>query len=193
MKFTISKEAFKKHKIDPDVGFYLLAQYFGAQPTDATLRKASAMGYLVYGGFDGSVISQDGINAIESALLEGEFKSDPNQEDRYDLLAQKLREIYPKGHKPGTGYMWRDSNPIIANKLRALKKKFGGNWTDEDAINATKRYVASFQGDNTYMQLLKYFILKRKDDGEFVSQLLSYMENTETDDITSEDWTSTLR
>lgn len=195
MKFTISREAFKKHKIEPDVGFYLIAQYFGAQPTDATLRKASAADYLSYGGFDNSAITRDGVSKVEEILLDGEFKGEGQDGgDRWDALAERLREIYPKGHKPGTNYMWRDSKPVIANKLRALVKNFGCGFSDDEAADATRRYVESFKTeDDRYMQLLKYFILKKNENGELNSQLLSYIENKDAGEPVADDWTSSLR
>ena len=101
-------------------------------------------------------------------------------------LADKLRALYPSGRKEGTAYMWRDSTKTIAKKLLTLKAKYNAVFTDEQAIEATKKYVETFNGNYAYMQLLKYFILK-KDliKGEETSQLLSYIENE--DNIHSND------
>lgn len=115
--------------------------------------------------------------------------------DRYELLAAQLREIFPKGRKEGTSYMWRDSNSIIAKKLKALVSKYGECFTDEQAINATRKYVESFNGNYRYMQLLKYFISKKViNDGEVeeTSQLLSYIENEGQSDYNNE-WTAELK
>ena len=112
--------------------------------------------------------------------------------DRYEILAAKLIELYPKGKKEGTSYMWRDSKSIIAKRLRALVKRYNVSFTDEQAINATKRYVESFNGNYKYMQLLKYFISKKTAiDGsiEETSQLLSYIENEGQEDANN-DWTT---
>lgn len=101
-----------------------------------------------------------------------------NEKERYLELANKLRALYPEGRKAGTNYMWRDSQVAIAKKLKSLTDKFGAHFTDEQAIEATKRYIASFNGDYRFMQLLKYFILKRDNDKqEETSQLLSFIEN----------------
>ena len=118
-----------------------------------------------------------------------------NKADRYELLAAQLRNLYPTGKKGGTSYMWRDSNSLITKRLKSLVAKYGDCFTDEQAIEATKKYVESFNGDYRYMQLLKYFIIKKtNNDGEIEesSQLLSYIENEGQID-TNNDWTAELR
>ena len=79
-----------------------------------------------------------------------------------------------------------------------------GEYTDEQVIEATKAYVASFNGNYTYMQLLKYFIWKNKVTGEEVvrgrvvgeverqSQLAAWIEDT-PEKSTSADWEIELR
>ena len=114
---------------------------------------------------------------------------------RYENLAIKLRELFPEGKKAGTNYYWRDSVAIIAKRLKALVKKNGECFTDEQAITATKEYVSSFNGNYQYMQLLKYFISKQKVvDGtiEEDSQLLSYIENAGQEAKQRDDWMSTI-
>jgi hypothetical protein len=135
----------------------------------------------------------------EDSLLKDIFlESDKiviSKADRYELLAAQLRDLYPQGKKAGTSYMWRDSNSLIAKRLKSLVSKYGDCFTDEQAINATKNYVESFNGDYRYMQLLKYFILKKvNNNGEIEesSQLLSYIEN-EGQIESNNDWTAELR
>ena len=132
---------------------------------------------------------------FEGIILDGEYKKN-KKEDRFNILADKLRELYPEGRKEGTNYYWRDSTKIIARKLKALDKKYGIDFTDEQAINATKRYIDSFNGNYTYMQLLKYFIMKNVlKDGELeeTSQLLSYIENEDQVNNTNTDWSVQLK
>ena len=69
--------------------------------------------------------------------------------------------------------------------------------TDEEIIAATKKYVESFNGNYTYMQILKYFISKQKPvegaPAEQNSQFLSYLQNPEGDTvIVDNDWTANL-
>ena len=81
----------------------------------------------------------------------------------------------------------------LRSALKAFVKKFGDKYRDEDIIEATKRYINSFNGDYRFMQLLKYFILKRvivEGEIEETSQLLSYLSNSNEDE--RQDWTSML-
>ena len=124
-------------------------------------------------------------------------------EERCTQLAEKLREIFPAGKKPGYAYTWRDSISCIADRLKKFFMKYG-EYTDEQVIEATKAYVASFNGNYTYMQLLKYFIWKNKVTGEEVvrgrivgeverqSQLAAWIEDT-PEKSTSADWDIALR
>ena len=107
-------------------------------------------------------------------------------------LADKLREIFPKGNKVGTNYNWRGSTAEIARKLKNLVVKYGCRFTDEEAIEATKAYVASFNGDYKYMKLLKYFLLKtpRNNNGdvEVESDFMTYLENKEAAEENNNNW-----
>jgi len=82
-------------------------------------------------------------------------------------LANKLMAIVPQGKKAGTSYYFKCNKREIILKLKKFTKLYG-KYSDDEIIAATKRYVESFNGDYTYMRLLKYFILKedRKTDAE---------------------------
>ena len=79
-----------------------------------------------------------------------------------------------------------------------------GEYSDEQIIQATKAYVDSFNGNYTYMQLLKYFIWKNKVTGEEVvrgrivgevekqSQLAAWIEDAPEKTVNN-DWDVTLR
>lgn len=124
------------------------------------------------------VPANDTENIINSWLNETNYIR--SEKERFLELADKLRELYPKGLKPGTNHMWRDSCLVIAKKLKNLNDNFQ-SFTDKEAIEATKKYVESFNGNYQYMQLLKYFILKRDlIKKEETSQLLSFIENKDT-------------
>lgn len=175
MKFVIDTDQSLPEGITLDMVLYLISLYVKAPITEETRINCSKQ-KLTYEGS----LRYDTFTEVESFLLNGEFRKEGEKKDRYDALAEKLREIYPEGKKEGTAYMWRDSVHTIARKLKKLVKKYGDCFSDEDAIEATKRYVESFNGNYMYMQLLKYFILKRVCvGGEFEenSQLLSYIEN----------------
>ena len=125
-------------------------------------------------------------NGFKARAINEWFEADerlPKKPKRdYAKLADQLRAIYPEGKKEGTSYMWKDSTLGIAKKLKSLDDmcaEYGlPLYTDEEAIEATQRYVASFNGIYRYMQLLKYFILKQSNEkGEKASQLLSFIQN----------------
>lgn len=103
------------------------------------------------------------------------LKSNTNksEKDRLFTLAYQLQQIFPEGKKGN--WFWRGSSAEIRNKLFSFFKKFG-EYSDEDIIEATKRYVDSYKHDRTFMHILKYFIWKRV-DGEDKSELASWIEN----------------
>lgn len=115
-------------------------------------------------------------------------------QNRYIELAEKLRELYPNGKKEGTIYYWRDSAKVIASRLINFFKKYG-DYSDEEVIQATQKYINSFNGNYTLMQLLKYFISKKDKQGEDTSMLASYLENLGEEDINTNtgDWMSELK
>lgn len=143
------------------------------------------------------VLSSNSRKLLEEIILDSD-KTVATNNKRLENLAEKLRELYPEGKKQGTQYYWRDSNSVIVKKLKALVKKYGDCFTDEQAINATKKYVESFNGNYQFMQLLKYFISKNVVKGgevEETSQLLSYIENAGQEDKQqlTIDWETELR
>jgi hypothetical protein len=85
--------------------------------------------------------------------LIGQSKSDTIIE-----LAEKIREMFPKGVKSG-GKLVRSSSADIADKLRKFFKKH--KYTQEQVLEATKRYLNEFRRkDWAYMQAAVYFIEK---------------------------------
>lgn len=138
-----------------------------------------------------AVVSNNTKELVASIIIDSE-PAVINKDEEFDALAEKMRELYPAGKKAGSTYYWRDSVPVISRKLKTLVAKFGVQLTEEKVLEATQRYIDSFNGNYTYMQLLKYFILKTdKLTGEIRSELLSYLENAGQED-NNEDWTSSL-
>jgi hypothetical protein len=139
------------------------------------------------------VISNNRKEDIATILVDSE-KVETKLE--FEELADKLREIFPKGKKPGTTYMWRDTTAVIAKKLKILVTKYNCKFTEEQAIKATQAYVNSFGGNYKYMQLLKYFILKTptnaSGDVELRSDFMSYVDNEGHEEQLREDWMSNM-
>lgn len=84
----------------------------------------------------------------------------------FDELAEKLRELWPPGEKDGK-YPWRDSVANLSKRLTVLwaqrfPKTTNRNYTIEDCLTVARRYLAQFEDDTKYMQILKYYILKQR-------------------------------
>lgn len=85
-----------------------------------------------------------------------------NKDDSfYDELAERLREMWPPGEKDGK-WPWRDSVGNLSRRLQHLweirKLK---QYSIEECVAAANKYLAQFENDTKYMQILKYFILKQ--------------------------------
>lgn len=203
MKITLDIDECKKKGKDLDVILYLISLLTNSKITLSTFEKARQQGLLKFEQMynpqrpfpEYVTLSQTGEYIIESILADNNTS---NNDSRIENLANKLREIFPTGKKPGYAYTWRDSTSCIVDRLKKFFLKYG-DYSDEEIIEATKKYVNSFNGDYKYMQLLKYFIWKNKVTGEEVvrgrivgeverqSQLAAYLEDTEDKNI-NHDW-----
>ena len=138
----------------------------------------------------GYIINNNMLSTIEEWF--GMSAVPENKEDRLVTLTKGMRAIFPDGKKEGTNYYWKDSVPLVAKRLAIFFKNYGDNYTNDQILNATQRYVDSFNGNYRFMHLLKYFIRKKDPNtGEDNSELLSYLENAAQDDVRN-DWTSSL-
>lgn len=181
MKWSIDEKVLAKNNLTLNEYLFLL---FNAREGDVQECIASlvAKGWAEQDLFDETkVVLSDNTKENTFNVLIDSDKLVENKQDNFDSLANKLREIFPKGNKAGTNYNWRGSTAEIARKLKNLVVRYGCRFTDEEAIEATKAYVASFNGDYKYMKLLKYFLLKtpRNNNGdvEIESDFMTYLEN----------------
>ncbi len=127
------------------------------------------------------------------------------EDERFETLATKVQECFPKQkmmYANGTAspFYFRCNKTEIKNKLKKFLTIYG-DVSDEDIIDATKRYVASYASKGYRgMRLAKYFIMKddRKlsaDDEihvEQLSDLATFLENktedTPSDIVDGDDW-----
>ena len=139
------------------------------------------------------VVEQLGPNDNQYELIKSGYT---NYKPFFEELAEKLRELWPPGEKMGK-YPWRDSVNNLAKRLEMLwKERFAGKtYTVEECLVAARRYLSQFEDDVTYMQTLKYFILKQepiaKPNGHLTyvnkSKFADMLEsNTEFDKMESE-------
>lgn len=138
-------------------------------------------------------ITHKGADMIHS-LLDDSNEEIVSREEAIERLAGKLKEIYPKGKMIGTSYYYRSNKTDVVRKLKSFFNRYG-QYTDEQVIEATEQYVKSFNGNYTYLKLLKYFIWKEEiKDGEVLvtSQLADWIENGNQTNTVNNDWTATL-
>lgn len=138
--------------------------------------------------------TEKGIVLADELVADSE-KNIAAKEDSIKELADKLRSIYPEGKMEGTSYYYRCNKADIIRKLKSFFRRYG-EYTPEQIIEATQRYVSSFNGNYTYLRLLKYFIWKDENkDGETlqVSQLADWIENKNETNTNNTDWATTLR
>lgn len=177
-----------------------------------TLQEAliiSAMSMRDFKGTFKNMINRGIIDSTGSSLThewEGVIKAlDSSEEERLTNLAKQMREVYPKGKMPGTAFYYRCNVKEIVQKLKKFFEVYG-DYTDEQVIEATKKFVASYRGHYDRFPLLKYFISKNKkvmdEEGDNhiseVSELASTLENMDDEeDIpeveNAEDWLMSSR
>ena len=164
----------------------------------ALLKSLEDRKIIVKDMFRGYMITQRWDDVASSILLDSD--KDRQSPERIENLAAKLMEIFPKQKKLGTCHYFRGNKKDIVLKLKKFFKIYG-KFSDEQILNAAKSYVQSFNGNYSYMRILKYFIWKDEvrvnSDGERyvdeVSDLASWIENEGQEENLNTEWTSTLR
>ena len=100
-----------------------------------------------------------------------------------EQLATKLQELFPKERKCDANgvpkYAYRGNKRDVTERLQKFFKLYG-QYSYDDVLECTRRYVESFKYDKTYMKILPYFIMK---DGE--SQLATELENMDCDNTST--------
>ena len=130
--------------------------------------------YLVTMGYD---------ERLSSVLLDSDKDRQP--QDRIELLASQMMELFPALKKAGSSQYFRGNRKDITLRLKKFFKLYGNKFSNEQILAATKKYVESFNGNYTYMRVLKYFIWKDEkrvdSDGmgyvNEISDLATYIEN----------------
>lgn len=192
----LTDNACKKHGLLLSEGVALLAI---STTTDETYRSLVSKGLITKANGTLQSLNRKYNTTEKGIVLADELLADSEEsivikEDGIKELADKLREIYPEGKMVGTSYYYRCNRADIVRKLKSFFRRYG-EYTPEQIIEATQRYVASFNGNYTYLRLLKYFIWKDENkDGETlqVSQLADWIENRGSVNPSNSDWTTSL-
>lgn len=198
MKITIDEKECLKHHLTSEEVIVMLALR-SCKDTNEVVANLEAREIITdqSGQF---MLTQRWSDELDEILADSSGAVDDEQ--RLNNLAQKMRDCYPVGKMPGTPYYYKCNKREVVLKLKKFFMLYG-NYKDEDIIDATKRYVASFQGNYRYLPLIKYFIHKDKlklgEDGQQhvspESQLATYLENKEDSNLAtaSDDWLTTVR
>ena len=140
-------------------------------------------------------VTQHWSDVLDEIIADSSGTVEKSDEELLEL-AKKMRELYPQGRmldrRTGqpTAYYFRCNTTEIVKKLKTFFMRYG-NFSDEDILDAEKRYIASYRGN--YQQkgfrLIKYFIfkddVKQGPDGNYVeplSPLLDFLENKESEE-----------
>lgn len=191
MKFVIDEEVAVKNNLNIQELLLTLLVKVGAD-IPAVLEQLQKREVVVKDIFNNYYITPHWIDVCDNILLSSE-KAIP-KDDNLAPLAEELMAMMPQGKMPGTAYYYKCNKREIILKLKKFTKLYG-QYSFEDIKKATKRYVESFNGNYTYMKLLKYFILKeeRKVDAEgngFVEEnsiLATMLENPDSINVSNND------
>lgn len=201
MKITIDEKVCLKHKMTVEEFLFALFIRGTSNPVE-TISNMAAREILVKVN-DGYSVTHHWSDVIDEIICDSS-QGTKRSDDELVQLALKIMECFPKQKmrdKFGreTPYYYRCNKSEISKALKRFFTQFG-DYSDEDIVDATKRYVASFNGNYTGMRIAKYFIMKnpiKQDENgkgyvEQTSDLLTFLENKESEGeagVTNEDWT----
>ena len=205
MKLLIDEEVCLKHKMTLQEFLFALAIRTGDHKKDISNMVSREI--LVWDKGH-PMVTQHWSDVLDEIIADSSGKIEKSDEELIQL-AQKMRELYPQGKMKdrfgrATPYYYRCNNAEVVKKLKKFFTVFG-DVPDDDILDATKRYVASFRGNYTGMRLIKYFILKDdvrpSEDGtghvEQISDLATFLENKESEGeegvTNSDDWLTNTR
>ena len=201
MKITLDEKQCLKNKLTLQEALIALAVRAGKMKE--AIANLTAREVIVEHGSD-YFITQHWNDVIEGLLCDCANNGLDLSDERLLALAVKVQECFPKqkmlnGWGQETPFYFRCNKTEIKNKLKKFLTIYG-EVADEDILDATKRYVASFASKGYRgMRLAKYFILK--DDRklgadeevhvEQLSDLATFLENKSEgseDIVNGDDW-----
>lgn len=193
MKTTINEKACIKHKLT--LQEFLIALSIRAGNLTEALQNLLAREVIVKRGEE-YFLTQHWSEVVDEVLSDSANDEEEFSEERLLALTQKVQECFPQAKMRDvygleTPFYFRCNKTEIKNKLKKFFMVYG-NVPDEDIIDATKRYVASYAPKGYRgMRLAKYFIIK--DDRklmadeevhvEQVSDLATFLENKESEEV----------
>lgn len=181
MNITINDDVCTKYGLSLPELLVVLA--LKSDKLENTIASLESKGAIVSDVFEGYLVTQRWDDVASSILLDSD--KDRQSPDRIANLAAKLMEIFPKEKKAGTNHYFRGNTKDVTLKLKKFFKLYGNKYSDEQVLNAAQAYVSSFNGNYTYMRILKYFLWKDDkklgEDGKYyieeTSDLATWIEN----------------
>lgn len=181
MNITINDDVCTKYGLSLPELLVVLA--LKSDKLENTIASLESKGAIVSDVFEGYLVTQRWDDVASSILLDSD--KDRQSPDRIANLAAKLMEIFPKEKKAGTNHYFRGNTKDVTLKLKKFFKLYGDKYSDEQVLNAAQAYVSSFNGNYTYMRILKYFLWKDDkklgEDGKYyieeTSDLATWIEN----------------
>ena len=208
MKYIIDEKKCLKHKLSLQEVMIAVALSEAKSYTDVLenliLRKVLVFENNKYH------ITPEWKDTVDTIIRESAGAVEKTDEE-LTQLATKIQECFPKQkmrdrYGRETNFYYRCNKTEIKGSLkRFFENSDFRNASDEEIIDATKRYVASFKGDYSgKMRLAKYFVwkneVKPKGDGtgyvEPLSDLETFLENKEEEGTVvtnSDDWLMSAR
>ena len=186
MKLTINEKACVKHKLTMDEVLVAL-MYRQVKDFDKTYENLLNREVLVCK--EGKVfVTQRWSEEIDEILCDSTGNVTYSDEE-LTKLALKMQTVYPKGKMFDNVHCFQSNKREIANKLKKFFVEYG-EYSEEEILDATKRYVASFMGNYRFMKALNNFVWKmdKEDDEEGNthnvrhSSLADYLENKESEE-----------
>lgn len=196
MRISIDESICKKYNMTlPEVLGMLLVKTGESQTVFQQMLEKQMI--VTDGIFKQLMVTQRWDDVMSNILLDSD--SDKQSDDRLDILATALMEIFPKQKKVGTSHYFRGNRKDVILRLKKFFKLYGGKFSDEQILDAAKRYVESFNGNYQYMRVLKYFLWKDEKkvntEGEIYidesSDLATLIENVDSEDY-RQDWTTSI-
>lgn len=177
MKITIDTEVLRENNLTLEEFVILLYYVQGMTAPIEEVCESLWRKNLLIKEIEGYSVNTPRIPEIQGMLAMSGLKEKKTTPKELIALAEKILEVYPAGKMPGTSYYYRCSPDVLAKRLAVFFSKFPRklSWTDEAIVESVKDYVASFNGNYRYLQLLKYFVYRTADDKSVDSQLLNYL------------------
>jgi len=201
MKITINSTECSKNKLSINEVLIAIAIKNSIQPETAI--KALEEKGIINKLEEEYYITTKGKETIDE-ILEKSLVND-DEKTWLENLAKEYRMKFPEGKIPGTPYYYRGSTKEIVGKLKRFLIDNKLDFTEENKkaiLEAAEKYNRIKDEDPKFRMTAKYFISKQKpvtdEEGvthiEETSELLSYLENKESQEIEMPDsWLVNLR